>query len=897
MALSYIYTELPWEDKLIVACNGIEVTKKTHLFGEDEYIRTPKFFISDDKLWEELRGYTYMGCEADLVPDIDPNLDIFAILHDLDATGFYEDRPRDVIKAILALERELQLVLDNPLTSPEFSSDDVHTVNQKAKGFYALNEKFYALHRRYDGLNVVLRNYKKETLPQPVLHKYLKEADEDWSSDVAQGMLESLRVAHENVQKDLVGTVVWYYIRDFCVYRYSNRMDEIRSRSSLSAIRDAAQINNHDPYTLEQVNRLNTLLNVTVKQAMGLHWNRLYDSRHIFNSAINDGDWTTADSIYGPLEKMEALTGGTDSKYFIYIWSTKSESIDKKQYNALPETTKNNFKAVWQELTDALKAGLEKYPGKEGLVLRPATKTLATVEDLVTYVNGYSMPHSETLLLNQQQQIATEASSRETVRQSLDSTRTAMQQEDTAKQAEASKNYVTTANSHADDTIKMMATKSALTPSEPETVMVPDDPSMEYTAETMAQLENTNGNETPMEEVPQEVLPTFPRNCGSHNVNSRAGMDTYANDTNVDYDFTGAAEEAYIVAKYNVEFGSEEYWEAYEAEYYPPEEEEKEPSTMDKIKAGLALGKDAAGKALSSVGNAAMKAGTSLANTAGQLGSELLGATGDTLGNLKDTIMNTSAESLLDKTMGVVKNLACDSDGNFSLGKAISSATMINNIIQTKDPANALTKLSSFTGKQLGMPGLSKAVSMAAKVKRNGFTVDSALGIGNTIGESLGLVGEGKDTLFNRISKDSLADASLIRGAMSAIKSGDPQRLGDFLSSSKVSNAYKNTNMPSILFNNLTPSTTGCSGLAKLASTFGFTPSANEDLSDKLGDSAIPPKLTDTEHQAVVDQLKSATIDARSYQSPGSDKKMVSLGMDIDEAKMRSAIGSEFAVC
>ena len=176
-------------------------------------------------------------------------------------------------------------------------------------------------------------------------------------------------------------------------------------------------------------------------------------------------------------------------------------------------------------------------------------------------------------------------------------------------------------------------------------------------------------------------------------------------------------------------------------------------------------------------------------------------------------------------------------------------------------------------------------------------TVDNALGIGNTIGESLGLVGEGKDTLFNRISKDSLADASLIRGAMSAIKSGDPQRLGDFLSSSKVSNAYKNTNMPSVLFNNLTPSTTGCSGLAKLANTFGFTPSANEDLSDKLGDSAIPPKLTDTEHQAVVDQLKSATIDARSYQSPGSDKKMVSLGMDIDEARMRSAIGSEFAVC
>ena len=103
--------------------------------------------------------------------------------------------------------------------------------------------------------------------------------------------------------------------------------------------------------------------------------------------------------------------------------------------------------------------------------------------------------------------------------------------------------------------------------------------------------------------------------------------------------------------------------------------------------------------------------------------------------------------------------------------------------------------------------------------------------------------------------------------------------------------------MPSVLFNNLTPSTTGCNGLAKLANTFGFTPAANEDLSEKLGDTAISSKLTDTEHQAIVSQLKSATIDARSYRSPGSDKKMVALGMDIDEARLRSAIGSEFAVC
>lgn len=888
MALSYTYTEVPWEDRLIVACNGIKVTKESHIFGDDEYTRTPEFYISDNKLWDEFYFHIYKNCEVDLLPDVD--FDLLGVL------AQFSTYAQGATKRILELNEELKIALTNPAHEPEFNG-----VNQKATGFFALNEKAKALHERFEVVGKLFNKYKKSILPEIYPTETVEKADADWSTTEAQDMFKSWRIAQENVRKDLVSTVVQYFIRDFCVYRYSKRMDEIRSRSSLSAIRDAAQINSHDPYTLEQVNRLNTLFNITAKESMyGISPQRALRARHIFNAAINAGDWATADSIYGPLGKMEALTGGTDNDHFGYIWYLKKESIDKKTnswFNDLSENTKNDMKVVWQELTDALEAGLEKYPTNEGLVLRPATKTLATVEDLVTYVNGYSMPHSETLLLNQQQQIVTEASSRETVRQSLDSVRTTMQREDTAKQAEASKNYVTTANSHADDTIKMMATKSALAPSEPETVMVPDDPSMEYTAETMAQLENTNGNETPMEEVPQEVLPTFPRNCGSHNVNSRAGMDTYANDTNVEYDFTGAAEEAYIMAKYNVEFGSEEYWEAYEAEYYPPEEEEKEPSTMDKIKAGLALGKDAAGKALSSVGNAAMKAGTSLTNTAGQLGSELLGAAGDTLGNLKDTIMNTSAESLLDKTMGVVKNLACDSDGNFSLGKAISSATMINNIIQTKDPANALTKLSSFTGKQLGMPGLSKAVSMAAKVKRNGFTVDNALGIGNTIGESLGLVGEGKDTLFNRISKDSLADASLIRGAMSAIKSGDPQRLGDFLSSSKVSNAYKNTNMPSILFNNLTPSTTGCSGLAKLANTFGFTPSANEDLSDKLGDSAIPPKLTDTEHQAVVDQLKSATIDARSYQSPGSDKKMVSLGMDIDEARMRSAIGSEFAVC
>lgn len=885
MALSYTYTELPLEDKLIVACNDIKVTKESHLFGDDEYTRTPEFYINNEELWKEFYYHNYYGCESDLLPKVD--FDLIEVLNQ------FGEHAQSTTEKVLRLNQELKIVRANPFLKPEFNG-----VDQKATGFFALNEKAKALRRIFEALSIVtLTKYKKSILPEVYPTETVEKANADWSSPEAQDMLKSWKIAQENVQKDLVDIVVWYFIRDFCVYRYAERMDEIRSENSLSAIRDAAQINNHDPYTLEQVNRLNTLFNVTAKKLTGNDPPRVLQSRHVFNAAINAGDWATADSIYGPLRKMEALASGTDTDGFGYIWHLKKENIDKRKYYYLSENTKNDMKSAWQELTDALEAGLKKYPTSEGLVLRPPTKTLATVEDLVNYVNGYSMPHSETLLLNQQQQIATEASSRETVRQSLDSTRTTMQQEDTAKQAEASKNYVTTANSHADDTIKMMATKSALAPSEPETVMVPDDPSMEYTADTMAQLENTNGNETPMEEVPQEVLPTFPRNCGSHNVNSRAGMDTYANDTNADYDFTGAAEEAYIVAKYNVEFGSEEYWEAYEAEYYPPEEEEKEPSTMDKIKAGLALGKDAAGKALSSVGNAAMKAGTSLANTAGQLGSELLGAAGDTLGNLKDTIMNTSAESLLDKTMGVVKNLACDSDGNFSLGKAISSATMINNIIQTKDPANALTKLSSFTGNQLGMPGLSKAVSMAAKVKRNGFTVDSALGIGNTIGESLGLVGEGKDTLFNRISKDSLADASLIRGAMSAIKSGDPQRLGDFLSSSKVSNAYKNTNMPSILFNNLTPSTTGCSGLAKLANTFGFTPSANEDLSDKLGDSAIPPKLTDTEHQAVVDQLKSATIDARSYQSPGSDKKMVSLGMDIDEARMRSAIGSEFAVC
>ena len=707
--LSYTYIELPWEDKLIVTCNDIKVTKESHIFGDDEYTRTPEFYINNEKLWDEFYFHDYYGCESDLLPEVD--FDLVGVLHQ------YSTHAHGATKRILELNQELKIARANPFHKPEFNG-----VNQKATGFFALNEKAKALHARFDVISDVFYKYKKSILPEIYPTETVEKANADWSTAEAQDILKSWRIAQENVQKDLVDTVVWYFIRDFCVYRYSKRMDEIRSRSSLSAIRDAAQINSHDPYTLEQVNRLNTLFNVKAKQSLGNNPIRVLKSRHVFNSAINAGDWVTADSIYGPHGKMEALTGGTDNDNFGYIWYRKKEYIDKRAwFKDLSENARNDMKVVWQELTDALEAGLEKYPTNEGLVLRPPTKTLATVEDLVTYVNGYSMPHSETLLLNQQQQIATEASSRETVRQSLDSARTAMQQEDTAKQAEASKNYVTTANSHADDTIKMMATKSALAPSEPETVMVPDDPSMEYTAETMAQLENTNGNETPMEEVPQEVLPTFPRNCGSHNVNSRAGMDTYANDTNADYDFTGAAEEAYIMAKYNVEFGSEEYWEAYEAEYYPPEEEEKEPSTMDKIKAGLALGKDAAGKALSSVGNATMKAGTSLANTAGQLGSELLGAAGDTLGNLKDTIMETSAESLLDKTMGVVKNLACDSDGNFSLGKAISSATMINNIIQTKNPASALTKLSSFAGNQLGMPGLSKAVSMATKVKRNGY--------------------------------------------------------------------------------------------------------------------------------------------------------------------------------
>lgn len=882
--LSYTYTELPQEDQLIVTCNGIKVTKDASSSGDAEYTRTPEFYISNDELWEELKYHTYMECEVELLPAVDFNL--IDVLHDLDnaATG--------IIQRILELNAELKIVLTNPLTKPQFNG-----VDQKATGFFALNAKAQALHTRFEVLQQDISHYKKATLPVVFPTETVEKANADWSSAEAQAMLKSWKIARENVQTDLANTVVSYFIRDFCVYRYAKRMDEIKSKSSLNAIRDAAQISNHDPYTLEQVNRLNTLLNVTTSQAMGSNGERVNQSKHIFNSAISAGDWATADSVYGPLGEMEALTGGTDSKYFSYIWGTDSESLDKKQYSALPENIKSNLKAVWNKLDQAIKAGIEEYPTNDSLVVKPATKTLATIEDLVTYVNSYSMPHSETLLLNQQQQITNEAASREALRQLLDSARTAMQQADTARQLAASRNYVTTANSHVNDTIKMMATKSALTPSAPETVMVPDDPSMEYTADTMAQLENTNGNETPVEEVPQEVLPTFPRNCGSHNVNSRAGMNTYANDTNADHDFTGAAEEAYIMAKYNAEFGSEEYREVHEAEPYPPKEEEKEPSTLDKIMAGLALGKDAVSEALNSVGDAVMKAGTSLLNTAEQLGSTLLDAAGDTLDNLKDTIMNTSAESLLDKTMGVVKNLACDSDGNFSLGKVIDSATMINNIIQTKNPGKQLTNLSSFAGNQLGMPGLSNAVSTATKAKRNDFTVDSALSIGNTIGESLGLVGDSKNILFNRISKDSLANASLIRGATTAVKAGDPQRLGDFLSSSTVNNAYKNTNMPSVLFNNLAPSTTGCNGLAKLANTFGFTPSANEDLSEKLGDTAISSKLTDTEHQAVVDQLKSATIDARSYRSPGSDKKMVALGMDIDEARLRSAIGSEFAVC
>ena len=66
MALSYTYTEVPWEDRLIVACNGIKVTKESHIFGDDEYTRTPEFYISDNKLWDEFYFHIYKNCEVDL---------------------------------------------------------------------------------------------------------------------------------------------------------------------------------------------------------------------------------------------------------------------------------------------------------------------------------------------------------------------------------------------------------------------------------------------------------------------------------------------------------------------------------------------------------------------------------------------------------------------------------------------------------------------------------------------------------------------------------------------------------------------------------------------------------------------------------------------------------------
>ena len=661
--------------------------------------------------------------------------------------------------------------------------------------------------------------------------------------------------------------------------------------NSLQGIRSSDQYENtHDPYTTEQTSKINELFNYCTKR--GNATARSKDLQHIFNNAIDNRDWETADTIYAPLASLES-TGSIGGTAADAIEAAICREKDPSDLLFGKYTAKS-----WEELSEVRTAGMQKYP-RNIPVVTYKTVTQATVEDLVTYVNSYSMPYSEKLLTSQQQQLNHEAASRETIRQALDSARTTIQQEDTARQMEASKNYVTDTNAHVDDTIKLMATKSALSPSVPDTVMVPGAEAMMYAAETMAQIENTNGNEPEMSEVEHETMPSFPRNCGSGNVNSRQGMDTYANDLNAENDFTGAAEEAYIMAAYNVEYGSMEYWEAYEDYHRPPAEEEKkkEPTAMKKLGMLASMGKDAAVKAAKNVGNAAMKAGTSLANTAGRLGSELLGATGDTLANIKDSIVNVSAESLFDKAMGVTKSLVCDSEGNFSLGKAISSASNIRNIMQTKDPLNQMTKLSAFAGNTLGMPGLSKAVDMATKVKRNGFSVESAMEIGGSITEKLGLTGEGKDTLFNRFSKDSLMDASLFRGAMDAVKSGNPQRLGDFLSSSKVENAFKNTDMPNMLFNNLTPSTSNCNGLAKLGSVFGIAPSTTKDLNGKLGDSTQPPPMSDAEHQATVAAIKSAAIDTRSYHSPGADKKMTAIGMDVDEAKMRSALANEFAVC
>lgn len=891
MALvSYTYADLALSDKLEINVFDIEITKKEHLFSKDEYIRTPKFYINNDALWEEFRNYYYRYREADLVPEVHPN--IIDIIKDLSTTLSFYDYTRYVIKQVLTLEYELMLAVENPSGWPQFSD-----VDQDAHGHYALNEKAKAINKTFGLLQKWIKHYDKPIVPTIFDDKFVEKAEENYSGPEARQMLEHWRTVYKDVKTILVDTAITYLIRDFCVDRYTKRADAVWSKNKLSAIRDTTLIDNHDPYTYEQVNRLNTLFNVKSREEGVIP--KLAKARHVFNAAIEAGDWETADSIYAPFKDMEDLTGSTDNEYFEYIWWV-DKTIDRSDpYYNLPENAKNDMMLIWEDLDEALDAGIKKYPTDEGLVIRPTAKTLATTEDLLTYVNGYSMPHSEKLLTSQQQQIGNEAASRESNRQALDNARTTMQQEDTARQMEASKNYVTDTNAHVDDTIKLMATKSALSPSVPETVMVPGDEAMMYAAETMEQIENTNGNEPEMSEVEHEAMPSFPRNCGSGNVNSRQGMDTYANDMNAENDFTGAAEEAYIMAAYNVEFGSMEYWEAYEDYHRPPAEEEKKkkPTAMEKLGILASIGKDAAVKAAKNVGNAAMKAGTSLANTAGQLGSELLGATGDTLANVKDSIMNVSAESLFDKAMGVTKSLVCDSDGNFSLGKAIGSASNIHNIMQTKDPLNQMTKLSAFAGNTLGMPGLSKAVDMATKVKRNGFSVESAMEIGGSVTEKLGLTGEGKDTLFNRFSKDSLMDASLFRGAMDAVKSGNPQRLGDFLSSSKVENAFKNTDMPNMLFNNLTPSTSNCNGLAKLGSVFGIAPSTTKDLNGKLGDSIQPPPMSDAEHQATVAAIKSAAIDTRSYHSPGADKKMTAIGMNVDEAKMRSALANEFAVC
>ena len=49
--LSYTYGEVPWEDKLFIGCNGIEVTKKDNWFGDDEYTLIPIIHVFPYKLW------------------------------------------------------------------------------------------------------------------------------------------------------------------------------------------------------------------------------------------------------------------------------------------------------------------------------------------------------------------------------------------------------------------------------------------------------------------------------------------------------------------------------------------------------------------------------------------------------------------------------------------------------------------------------------------------------------------------------------------------------------------------------------------------------------------------------------------------------------------------------